>query len=173
MEQLETTQLPPVIHHDWAKHLHESLPTTRTRVLDDVNAQFNNWLFQLRDLHRRVGKLAMDATVLRQRSKFENLKRGPSVSTEIARAAQHMGAVNPARTPQQMNQLIKKSLSVELALNEENECWYEQGNLHDLKITLPLLALFTLLLSWLPLLTLFGSLASLISLAALAHSQRG
>jgi hypothetical protein len=120
MDELENTHLPQMIKFDWAKQMKASLPGMRTKVLDDVNEQMKNWLLQMRETHRQVGRLAMDATVLRQRSKFENLRRDRSGSVgDISRGMHMMGQ---QRSEQDMNQLIRKSMSVELALNEENEC---------------------------------------------------
>jgi hypothetical protein len=119
MDELETTYLPQMILFDWAKQMKASLPGMRTKVLDDVNSQMKSWLVQIRETHRQVGRLAMDATVSRQRSKFENLRRDRSGSVGDVGRMQMMGG---QRSQQDMNQLIRKSMSVELALNEENEC---------------------------------------------------
>ncbi|KAI9000170.1 exocyst complex subunit Sec15-like-domain-containing protein [Hyaloraphidium curvatum] len=104
LEDLETNYLPDVIHYEWAKHMKESFPALRSKVMADVDGQMKTWLFQIREMHRKVGKLAMDATLARQKSKFENLRRRAGSVISLGRA-----------------QLAQMSLSVELALNEEND----------------------------------------------------
>lgn len=120
MDDLENIHLPQMNQYEWAKHMKESLPGMRTKILEDVDEQVKSWFYNIRETHRKVGWLAMDSTVNRQRSRFEVLRRGRLGSA--ADISGRTGAYGTGGRPEQEVSYIRKSLSVEMALNEENEC---------------------------------------------------
>ncbi|KXS11588.1 hypothetical protein M427DRAFT_114923, partial [Gonapodya prolifera JEL478] len=91
----------------FVKYLEESIPTLRERIRDEVTKETKDWLVHVRELSRKVGRLAMEQTAYRQ-----------------ARVHAAMTGVAPGQpTPEgeQPQQKRKVSLSVELVLNEANE----------------------------------------------------
>ncbi|PWY99296.1 exocyst complex subunit Sec15-like protein [Testicularia cyperi] len=77
LQELETVHLKAVLHHEFAKHMLESIPQMRTQVKQAVNREMKEWLFEVREKSRTVGKLALDAMENRQKRWRVKSQRDP------------------------------------------------------------------------------------------------
>ncbi|KAJ3341439.1 hypothetical protein HDU93_004840 [Gonapodya sp. JEL0774] len=92
----------------FVKYLEESIPILRERIREAVTKETKDWLVHVRELSRKVGRLAMEQTAYRQARVHAAMTGG---------AAAQQGADGENQPPQRR----KVSLSVELVLNEANE----------------------------------------------------
>ncbi|EPQ27215.1 uncharacterized protein PFL1_05138 [Pseudozyma flocculosa PF-1] len=67
LEELETIHLKAVLHHEFAKHMMESIPQMREQVRQAVTREMKEWLYEVREKSRTVGRLALDAMEARQK----------------------------------------------------------------------------------------------------------
>jgi len=98
LEELESIHLKPILHHEFARLMLESIPQMRDQVKNNVTKEMKEWLYEVREKSRTVGKLALDAMEARQkRWKVKSLK-DPMLS------------------------LAKVNSAIELVVNERIEC---------------------------------------------------
>lgn len=98
LEELSTVHLKPVLHHEFARHMLESVPAMREQVRSAVLREMREWLFEVREKGRTVGKLALDAMDARQ--KKWKVKSGKDANLSLA----------------------KVNSPIELVVNERVEC---------------------------------------------------
>lgn len=98
LEELESIHLKGILNHDFARLMVESIPLMRDQVKNMVTKEMKEWLFEVREKSRTVGKLALDSMESRQkRWKVKSLK-DPMLS------------------------LAKVNSAIELVVNERIEC---------------------------------------------------
>lgn len=102
LDELETHHLSPLLAHDFAHYLHSSLPSMRARIRQAVVREMKEWLFEVRQKSRTVGKLALKAMEDRQAKWRARCERKGS---DVLR-------------------LSKVNGSVESVYNERTECEY-------------------------------------------------
>ncbi|PWN42536.1 exocyst complex subunit Sec15-like protein [Ceraceosorus guamensis] len=67
LEELQTVHLKPVLHHEFARHMLDSIPAMRDAVRSAVTSEMKEWLYEVRLKGGKVGKLALDAMEARQK----------------------------------------------------------------------------------------------------------
>lgn len=67
LDELEAHHLAPLMAYDFAHYLHSSLPSMRLRIRQAVVREMKEWLFEVRQRSRTIGKLALKAMEDRQR----------------------------------------------------------------------------------------------------------
>ena len=90
--------LKPVLHHEFARHMLESMPAMRDSVRTAVTQEMKEWLYEVRLKGGKVGKLALDAMEARQ--KRWRIKSGKDAMLSLA----------------------KVNSPIELVVNERVEC---------------------------------------------------
>lgn len=83
LEELSSTHLNPVLHHEFARHMLDSMPAMREQVRAAVTREMREWLFEVREKGRLVGKLALDAMEARQ--KRWRVKSGKDAMLSLAK----------------------------------------------------------------------------------------
>lgn len=79
LHELETIHLKAVLHHDFAKHMMESIPQMRQTIKLAVTREMKEWLFQVRQKSRTVGHLALEAMEARQKRWKVKAQRDPAL----------------------------------------------------------------------------------------------
>ncbi|CAG8499507.1 10540_t:CDS:10, partial [Ambispora gerdemannii] len=97
IEELQTVHLRKVSQYEFARHMQESIPVMQNNIKDAVTREMKEWLFKVREVSSKVGKLAIEQLNLRQ----ERWKQKVVKNKGLASA--------PVNSP------------IELAMNEENE----------------------------------------------------
>ncbi|CAG8491482.1 5716_t:CDS:10, partial [Ambispora leptoticha] len=97
IEELQTVHLRKVSQYEFARHMQESIPVMQNNIKDAVTRELQEWLFKVREVSSKVGKLAIEQLTLRQ----ERWKQKVAQNKDLASA--------PVNSP------------IELAMNEENE----------------------------------------------------
>lgn len=100
LEELSTIHLKPVLHHEFARHMLDSIPAMREQIRTAVTREMREWLFEVREKGRLVGQLALDAMEARQ--KRWKVKSGKDAMLSLA----------------------KVNSPIELVVNERVECKY-------------------------------------------------
>lgn len=90
LDELESHHLPPLLTHDFAHYLHSSLPSMRSRIKQSVTREMKEWLFEVRQKSRTVGKLALTAMEERQK---RWRSRGERKDSDVLRLAKVNGPV--------------------------------------------------------------------------------
>lgn len=98
LEELQTVHLKPVLHHEFARHMLDSMPAMRDAVRTAVTQEMKEWLYEVRLKGGKVGKLALDAMEARQ--KRWRIKSGKDAMLSLA----------------------KVNSPIELVVNERVEC---------------------------------------------------
>ncbi|KAN0062930.1 Rab GTPase-binding exocyst subunit S15 [Thecaphora frezii] len=80
LEELETIHLKAVLHHEFAKHMMESIPQMRAQVRQAVTREMKEWLYEVREKSRTIGRLALDAMEARQKRWRVKSQRDPMLS---------------------------------------------------------------------------------------------
>lgn len=113
MEELESNHLKGILNHDFARLMVESIPLMRDQVKNMVTKEMKEWLYEVREKSRTVGKLALDSMENRQkRWKVKSLK-DPMLS------------------------LAKVNSAIELVVNERIECeYYDSRNVLTISLSL-------------------------------------
>lgn len=83
LEELSSIHLKPVLHHEFARHMLDSMPAMREQVRAAVTREMREWLFEVREKGRLVGKLALDAIEARQ--KRWRIKSGKDAMLSLAK----------------------------------------------------------------------------------------
>lgn len=98
LEELETIHLKAVLHHEFARHMLDSIPQMREQVRQAVLREMREWLYEVREKSRTVGRLALDAMEARQKRWKAKSQKDPMLS------------------------LAKVNSAIELVVNERVEC---------------------------------------------------
>ncbi|GAK67112.1 Rsec15 [Moesziomyces antarcticus] len=77
LQELESVHLRAVLHHEFAKHMMDSIPQMRNQVKAAVTREMKEWLFEAREKSRTVGKLALEAIETRQKRWRVKAQRDP------------------------------------------------------------------------------------------------
>lgn len=120
LDELESHHLSPLQAHDFAHYLHSSLPSMRSRIRQAVIREMKEWLFEVRQKSRTVGRLALKAMEDRQRKWRSRSERKGSDVLRLAKVNGPVESVYNERTecesaPKDMR---KRSLNPITMLNE-------------------------------------------------------
>ncbi|PWN28587.1 exocyst complex subunit Sec15-like protein, partial [Jaminaea rosea] len=98
LDELEAHHLSPLLAHDFAHYLHSSLPSMRWRIRQAVIKEMKEWLFEVRQKSRTVGKLALKAMEDRQRKWRSRSERKGSDVLRVAKVNGPVESVYNERT---------------------------------------------------------------------------
>lgn len=80
LDELEHVQLKPLMHHEVAQRMLDSIPDTRERVRLEVTKQMKGWLYEVREKGGAVGRIALNTMDMRQQRWRQRSQRDPMLS---------------------------------------------------------------------------------------------
>ncbi|KAI8922248.1 exocyst complex subunit Sec15-like-domain-containing protein [Powellomyces hirtus] len=83
LEELQKAHLRPVMHYTFAKHMQDYIPVMQENIREVVLEEVQNWLVNIRENTRAIGRLAMDHVAAKKgktKHKTGELLRGVSAS---------------------------------------------------------------------------------------------
>ncbi|CAO1614166.1 unnamed protein product [Sympodiomycopsis kandeliae] len=123
LEELESLHLPPLMTHDFVHYLHTSLPSMRSRIRQSVIREMKEWLFEVRQKSRTVGKLALKAMEERQK---RWRSRGERKDSDVLRLAKVNGPVESV-----FNERIEYNFMDNEQVRIDFEPLYQCIHIHD------------------------------------------
>ncbi|KAG9287563.1 hypothetical protein G9A89_019624 [Geosiphon pyriformis] len=97
LEEVQTVHLRKVSQYEFARHMQESIPVIQNNIKDAVTREMKEWLFKVREVSEKVGKLAMEQLFLRQIRWKKIIGQNPDLGSVLVNSP------------------------IELAMNEDNE----------------------------------------------------
>ncbi|TPX68523.1 hypothetical protein SpCBS45565_g03037 [Spizellomyces sp. 'palustris'] len=93
LEELQATHLRPVTQYSFAKHMQEYIPIMQENIREAVLEEMQEWLVNIRENTRGIGKLALEHIAAKQdkaKDKAGKLARGMSVSASSLNLGQSL-----------------------------------------------------------------------------------
>ncbi|KAJ3086346.1 hypothetical protein HK102_013250 [Quaeritorhiza haematococci] len=119
MDELQS-HLKYVSNYGFAKHMQECIPRLREKIKDSVSAEMKEWFVKVRESTRKVGKLALENTALKQ-EQVRKSKRKSGGWVQQQQNGRGRGGGDAGAGARMALSSVNMITSMEIALNEENE----------------------------------------------------
>ena len=99
LDEIANIHLKPIMHHEVAQLIRDTIPRTRERIRMEVLKQLKGWMFDVREKSGAVGRIALETMEARQqrwlhRSKKDPMLRLSSINSPIEQIVNERIEVN-------------------------------------------------------------------------------